>query len=302
MMGQHIPNPAIASGEGLPPADVIIDVDLAERLLREQAPHLAGERPLPLGEGWDNATFRLGADLALRLPRRHVAADLILNEQRWLPALAPSLPIAVPILVHAGSSGSGFPWAWSVVRWVEGEPADQVGFPEEHAALLATLLKALHQPVPEDAPRNPYRGVPLAQRAEILGRRLDRLGRLRPTLTARLRDIWQSALAAAPAVGNLWIHGDLHPANLIVRDGALAGIIDWGDLTAGDPATDLAAAWLLFDSPDARSTFFATYGAGFGLRRRAAGWAILFATAVLESRDPRHAPTAEAALRRLTRS
>ncbi|MEU6348663.1 phosphotransferase [Streptomyces sp. NPDC047072] len=262
---------------------MLADEDLLRSLLREQHPDLAH---LPLGpaiRGWANELWRLGGQLAIRLPRTPDAPDLILKEQRWLPALAPLLPLPVPVPVRLGRPTDRLPALWAVVTWIPGDPADRVPVTRaDHAAdALADFLRALHRPAPADAPVNPDRGVPLAVHAPGVdkGLRTMDLGEFAPD---DVRRVWEAGLAApAWAEPARWLHGDLHPANVVVADGTFAGVIDFGELCAGDPATDLAAAWLLL--PDgAAPRFFKSYGTDDqALIRRARAWAIRSALGLL---------------------
>jgi aminoglycoside phosphotransferase (APT) family kinase protein len=264
------------------PAEVDIDEDLARALLRDQRHELA-DGPLELvDEGWDNVTYRVGQKYAIRIPRRRVAVDLLLTEQRWLPTIAARLPVAVPRPVVLGVPTASFPWPWSVVEWIPGSTADRTRLSVDQAPVVAVVLRALHRPVTDEAPSNPFRGVPLAARQEVVEERLARLG------LSDLVPIWREAIRVRPATDRVWIHGDLHGRNVVVRDGALAGIIDWGDLTGGDVATDLACAWMLFDTGAARTAFFEAYGSSDDSVARAAGWAVNLAAALLDSGEPRH--------------
>lgn len=243
-----------------PEAEVAIDASLIRRLLQAQHPDLAA-RPLRIvAHGWDNVLARLGDDLVVRLPRRAQAAALIEHEQRWLPALAPGLPLPVPVPLRAGVAGEGFPWAWSVCPWFAGTAAvaTDLADPEAAAEMLAGFLAALHHPAPADAPQNPFRGVRLAARDRLVQSYLEMLG---PAVDQSLvRTRWDAACALPPHDATpVWLHGDLHPANLVVRDGAIAAVVDFGDLTGGDPATDLAIAWMLF-APPARARFRGALG------------------------------------------
>lgn len=267
--------------ESRPEAEVAIDARRIATLLRAQHPDLA-DRPLRLvAHGWDNVMARLGDDLAVRLPRRALAAALVAHEQRWLPALAARLPLPIPAPVRCGVPGEGYPWAWSVVPWFAGAtalatpPRDLDGA----ARALARFLAALHAPAPADAPANPFRGVPLAARdarvrahLAILGGDVDRAA-----ITRR----WEAACALAAHGGRpCWLHGDLHPGNLIVADGALAAVIDFGDLTAGDPATDLAIAWMMLPAAE-RERFRRALAVDDATWERAAGNALAHGLACL---------------------
>lgn len=266
-----------------PGAEVAIDERLVRGLLMAQCPELA-DRPLDrVAAGWDNETWRLGHDLAVRLPRRRAAVPLLRTEQRWLPRLAPGLPLPVPVPRVIGLPAAGFGWPWSVVPWLDGEPGDRTppGRPLDAAVTLGGFLRALHAPAPEDAPGNPWRGVPLRARQDAFDRRMAGLaaaGRPGAPTVAALRRRWSEAVDAPAWRGPAsWVHGDLHPGNTIVRGGTVAGVVDFGDLCGGDPATDLAAAWLLLPV-DTHQAFWEAYGRDDGpLRRRAAGWATLFA-------------------------
>ena len=263
MHDRMTPGPPAASA-GTPAAEVVIDTALVAGLLTDQHPDLA-QLPLQVVDaGWDNALVRLGDRLALRLPRRAFAAPLILHEQRWLPLLAERLPLPIPAPCRIGAPGRGYPWHWSVAPWLAGDPADQHPPDPGQATRFAAFLRALHSPAPADAPVNPFRGVPLPQRAAAMETRMQRLARTTTAITPAIRQIWDAAVRAPLDVPPTWLHGDLHPRNILVEQGCLSGIIDWGDITAGDCATDLAAIWMLFAAPQARD------GAG-GLRRNLGG-------------------------------
>ncbi|MBT0994916.1 aminoglycoside phosphotransferase family protein [Cellulomonas sp. DKR-3] len=230
-----------------PKIEVEVDETLARDLLLEQHPDLAD---LPLRgrvHGWDNLTWRLGDDLALRFPVRELSAALVVAEQTWLPRLAPMLPVAVPTPVRHGRPGPRYPWPWSVLPWLPGTvaAATDVAGRTAWATELADALAALHVPAPDDAPVNAFRGVPLAARDAVVAARLED-GAL-PHADA-LRSAWADGLAAPPYAGTaVWVHGDPHPGNLLAHGTRLGGLIDFGDLCSGDPASDLATAWMTFD-------------------------------------------------------
>ncbi len=288
--------------QSTPEAEHAIDGRLVRSLLHDQHADLA---PLPLhllDAGWDNVTYRLGDELAVRLPRRQQAELLLRHEQIWLPRLQPHLPLAVPVPLRRGRPACGFPWPWSVVPWIPGRTADLEPPKAKQARPWADFLRALHRPGPQDGPHNPLRGVPLAARAAKVETRLERLGRISPTVTPQLVEVWRRALAAPPCDHHRWLHGDLHPRNILVERGVLSGVIDWGDVTTGDVATDLASFWMLFDDPQARTDGLAHYGATAPQIARAQGWAVLFGTALLETGltdHPRHAAIGQATLLRL---
>ena len=237
---------ATVPAQDMPAAELDVSEALVRALLEEQHPDLAG-RPLRLvANGWDNVLFRLGDDLVARLPRRELAVPLVEHEQRWLPELAPRLPLPIPAPVRVGRPGAGYPWPWSICPWIEGESA-LVSPPTDlgaTAVALGRFLAAVHVPAPAAAPANPFRGIPLAGRTErtLACARRPRRRRRRPPPAARCGTSCCTPAWDRPPV---WVHGDTHPGNLVVRDGELVAVVDWGDLTAGDPASDLVVAWML---------------------------------------------------------
>ena len=262
-----------------PIADVSIDPALVRALLREQHADLAHLPFVEVGEGWDNKMFRLGEELAIRLPRRAASAALIEHEQRWLLRLAPRLPLPVPVPLRLGLPGCGFPLSWSVVPWLAGQSVMLAPPPdgETAAVALGQFLRALHQPAAADAPHNPWRGVPLAARANTLRQHLQQVDGLVDRVA--ILALWERAVSTPAWSGPpLWIHGNLHPGNLLVSGGRLAAVIDFGDLAAGDPATDLSVVWMLL-TPSARQTFLKSAGGEFypldeHMLMRARGWAL----------------------------
>lgn len=278
---------------GTPPAEFEIDTLLVSRLLAAQHPDLQHLSLQFIDAGWDNAMFRLGDCLAVRLPRRAIAARLLESEQLWLPHLANRLPIPIPTPYKIGIPSLIYPWHWSVIPWLPGQTADRANLNEEQAQGFAQFLKALHVPAPDNAPVNPYRGVPLLQRAQMLFDRMQRLETHIHSIAPRIRSLWHEAVNAPIDVQPTWLHGDLHPRNIIVENGSITGIIDWGDLTAGDRATDLAALCYLFPDPPLQKQAIAAYGpVSESTLIRAKGWAILFGIVLLDSGlvdHPQHA-------------
>ena len=274
-------------------------MELVTRLLRAQAPSLADRRPVFEAEGWDNVMFRLGDDLAVRLPRRQLGADLLAVEQRWLETAAAGIGLEVPRHVVIGAPAEGYPWPWSVVTWIAGEAADEEPSGSAQMAGLADALTALHRPAPDDAPISPFRGSPLEGRRDAAEARAARVSELNPEAGRTLWTAWREAAELPAPAPARWIHGDLHPGNLIVRAGRLVGIIDWGDLGAGDPATDLAVAYHLLEDPGDRHAFLNACGADGQTRLRARGWAAHIALALYEAGDPRHDELARRITRRL---
>lgn len=290
---------------GTPAPEHPIDADLARRLLRDQHADLAD---LPLHEvdsGFDNVLFRLGDDLAVRLPRRAIGADLAANEHRWLPKLAEHLPLPVPVPVRIGAPALGYPWPWSVVRWVAGTSAEvaPIRDADRGASTLAEFLRALHRPAHDDAPHNPWRGIPLTDRLDRTLATIDGL-RARGTdldLDAVAEAFERAARRPAWAGTPVWLHGDLHPRHVLTVDGRISGVIDFGDLTSGDPATDLAAAWMLLPL-QGHESFRNDYGPDHDTWERGRGWAIVFGALLLEvglnDGDEARRRVADATLRR----
>jgi aminoglycoside phosphotransferase (APT) family kinase protein len=289
---------------GTPPAEVSVDEQVVRALLSDQHPQYAD---LPLGfsgEGWDNFTYRLGNDLAVRLPRRQIAVQLILNEQRWLRRLAPGLPLPIPAPLAVGGPAHGFPWRWSIIPWIEGEPVDHAPLNADQGPALAGFLRALHQSSPGNAPLNPGRGVRLETRRERFVQCLDRLRESSDVITAAIDRAWRDALAAPFCERPVWLHGDMHAQNILSLNGELAGVIDWGDMCGGDPAVDLCSVWGVLPDASARKAALNAYAADDALLARAIGWAILFGATLFENGrvdDPRHAAVGEATLRRLAK-
>jgi len=263
-----------------PPAEIELTAEAVDRLIATQHPSFRG--PLRLvAHGWDNDVYRLGDDLAVRLPRRGIAAELADKEQRWLPVLAGLLPIPVPVPLAIGRPSADYPWSWSIIPWFRGVRGADLSAAELDATAeqLAEILLALHVPAPEDAPIHAVRGVPLIERDEIVRVRVAR----HPAL---LRE-WSNAVAAAPWPGPpVWVHGDVHAGNIVLEDERIVAVIDFGDLSSGDPACDLAAAWLMF-TPTGRTRFRRRMGDRYddATWTRARGWVAAMASLVLDADD-----------------
>ncbi|WBU37569.1 phosphotransferase [Homoserinibacter sp. YIM 151385] len=290
-----------------PTAEVPVTVELIERLVASQHPDLLGEVRIA-ASGWDNVVARLGEAHAVRLPRRALAAPLVEHEARWLPEIAEHLPVRVPAAVRLGSPEGEYPWTWLIVPWIEGTAVVDLPLARRGrvAAELGAAHAALHRPAPADAPANPVRGVPLASRVEVAEQRLT--SGILPRAT-ELRRVWEAALDAPEHAGSpRWLHGDAHPGNLLAESGphpdpALAALIDFGDLTAGDPASDLAVGWLAFDAAGRaayRAAYEASAEADEATWMRARGWAALLAGAFLGADDdPRMSGIGRHAVREL---
>jgi aminoglycoside phosphotransferase (APT) family kinase protein len=268
------------------PDELEIDEALVRRLLSAQFPEWAG---LPLRRveprGTVNAIFRLGDELAVRLPRRGGPTAPGSKELDWLPKLAPLLPVEVPVPVAQGRPGDVYPWFWEIHTWVEGEtvPVGEIDV-IQGARDLAALIGTMQQLDPAGAP--PGRGIPLAERDEETRRWLARFDG-DPIVTAE----WERALAAPPWGGPpVWHHGDLDVRNWLVRDGRISGVIDWGALGVGDPACDVMVAWKLH-SPAARDAFRAALPTDDATWERARGWVLSQAVAILAYYTPENNPS-----------
>ncbi len=269
------------------PDEIPTDVPLARRLLAAQLPQWA-ELPIQAvrSAGSDNAIYRLGDDMAVRLPRRSGRTDESLDKEcEWLPRLAPLLPLAIPVPVAKGLPAEGYPCGWAVYRWLEGETATIERLADAHQAAtdLAQFLTALQRidatggPLPGE--HNFFRGVPLAARDAAVR---SAIASLRGEIdTGAVTAAWEAALRA-PGWGGppVWIHGDFADGNLLVERGRFSAVIDWGGLALGDPACDLIAAWS-FLSAESREVFRTALSVDDATWARGRGWALSVALIAL---------------------
>ncbi len=275
----------------MPPArmhedEIRVGPSLVRRLIAEQFPDW---KALPLrpveSAGTDNTIYRLGDDMAVRLPRRPEAAEQALKEWRWLPALAPHLPLAVPVPLARGTPTQGYPYRWSVCRWLDGRNAvdGPVLDPSGAAIALAGFVTALQRVDAKDGPapgaHNFFRGVPLESRD---AQTRDAIGRLHGIVdTEAAARAWEAALRAPRWEGPpVWLHGDLHAANLLVERGRISAVIDFGGLGVGDPACDLMVGWSLLTA-ETRPVFRSALPADDATWARARGWALSVALIAL---------------------
>jgi aminoglycoside phosphotransferase (APT) family kinase protein len=254
--------------------EIETDASLVRRLLTAQFPRWAH---LPIeavsSAGTDNALYRLGEDMVVRLPRLHGATRQIEKEDRWLRKLALRVPLSVPLPLATGMPGEGYPWPWSVNRWLEGrsadvEPiADPVGAARDLAGFVTTL-----------AATDP-RGAPRSERDEAL---TERDGEVRSAIEALRGEVdpgaaaaaWTSAVEAPPwDEASVWIHGDLLPGNLLIYGGRLTAVIDYGCCGLGDPAVDVMPAWFVFGA-EGREAFRAELDVDDATWMRGRGWAL----------------------------
>jgi aminoglycoside phosphotransferase (APT) family kinase protein len=253
------------------------DVSLVRRLLARQFPQWAELAIEPVeSAGTDNALYRLGDNLVVRLPRIEWATGQAEKESRWLPLLAPHLPLPVSVPLAMGEPGEGYPWRWSVCRWLEGEAAtaDRVADLRRAATELARFITALQRIDPAGGPES-RRGRPLATQDEPTRAAIAALaGKVD---TDAVTAAWEAALRAPAWHGPpVWAHGDLYDGNLLVRDGRLSGVIDFGVLGVGDPACELIVAWSLF-AGESREAFRRALRVDDATWARGRGWALVVA-------------------------
>jgi aminoglycoside phosphotransferase (APT) family kinase protein len=251
---------------------------LAGDLVREQFPQWATLPVVPVDvDGWDNTTVRLGDELSVRLPSAERYLAQVAKEHRWLPALAPHLPLRIPEPVAMGRPGSGYPWPWSVYRWIDAESASpdrMVDLPAFASRLSGFLLALQATDVgggPAPGTHSFFRGGPVDTYDRETRETIDALAREIDTAAA-LR-VWDAALAADRLGAAVWVHGDVAPSNLLVTRGELAAVIDFGCCAVGDPACDLVIAWTFF-SGASRDAFVATMNVDDAAWARARGWAL----------------------------
>ena len=258
--------------------DYEVDIDslLVERLIAAQFPQWADLPVKPFqSAGTDNAIYRLGDDLSVRLPRIPDAAIRLAAEITWLPKLAPRLPLVIPTPAVKGLPGENYPFEWAVYQWLDGEAAVAERITDLHqaAADLAHFILALQQVDPAGAPpAGSGRGVPLASRDAQTRAAIESLRGMIDinTVTAA----WEAILQAPEWDGTpVWIHGDLQSGNLLAQDGRLSAVIDFGCMGVGDPACDLQVAWNLF-SEDTRNLFRAELQVDDAMWSRGRGWAL----------------------------
>jgi aminoglycoside phosphotransferase (APT) family kinase protein len=255
-----------------------IDTTLVKQLIRTQFPQWAELPIAPVADGgWDNRTFRLGDSMSVRLPSAERYVAQVKKEHRWLPVLRPHLPLPIPVPLGLGAPGAGYPWPWSVYGWLDGIAArpDLIPGLGRFAVNLAGFLAALRA---IDASRGPvagthnfYRGAPLVvydadarQSIDMLANEID---------VATVTEIWNTALATSWKGPPVWIHGDIAAGNLLVNEGRLCGVIDFGRAGVGDPSCGLVMAWTFFD-PDSRTKFRSSVALDPDTWNRARGWAI----------------------------
>ncbi|MEV4758442.1 aminoglycoside phosphotransferase family protein [Micromonospora sp. NPDC049559] len=262
-----------------------IDAALVRRLIAAQFPHWSDLPVTPVEvDGWDNRTYRLGAEMTVRLPTAAGYVPAVAKENEWLPRLAPALPVAVPPVLAVGVPGQGYPYPWSVRGWLPGETAQRAPIADlpRFAVSVAEFIRALQRCDPTGGPlageHSFHRGASPAHYDAQTRRYLATLAG--HVDTARAAAVWEAALAARWNGEPVWFHGDIAGGNLLVVDGGLAAVIDFGTSGVGDPACDLVIAWTMF-SGEARHAFRRAVGQDDGTWARARGWALWKALLVL---------------------
>lgn len=262
-----------------------IDAGLVRRLVAGQFPPWGGlaVRPVEV-DGWDNRTYRLGEEMTVRLPTAAGYAAAVAKENEWLPKLAPSLPVAVPPVLGMGAPAEGYPFPWSIRGWLPGRTADPAriadlsGFAVAVGEFVLALQRCGTAGAPPAGEHSFFRGTPPAHYDEETRRCLAALrGR---TDTDAAAAVWKAALAAEWHGTPVWFHGDIASGNLLVVDGELSAVIDFGTSGVGDPACDLVIAWTMFTG-DSRDAFRRTVAQDDATWARARGWALWKALLVL---------------------
>jgi aminoglycoside phosphotransferase (APT) family kinase protein len=259
--------------------EVDVDDALVRRLVATQFPQWANLRIEPVEpRGTDNALYRLGDDMVVRLPRTERTTATLEKERKWLPMLAPHLPLAVPIPLAEGTPGEGYPFVWSVYSWLRGENAtvERVTDLSRLATDLATFVAALERIEPAGGPppgrHNFFRGEPLAARDAAVRESIRELGD--EIDVAVVTEAWEATLGVPEWQRTpVWIHGDLDSRNLLVEEGRLGAVIDWGGLGVGDPACDVMVAWKVL-SAETRHIFRSELSVEDAAWARGRGWAL----------------------------
>ncbi|MCE2646862.1 MAG: aminoglycoside phosphotransferase family protein [Betaproteobacteria bacterium] len=255
-----------------------IDSALVRHLVTTQFPRWADLSVAPVENGgWCNRVFHLGDEMIVRLPRHRAYAEQTAKEYQWLPRLAPLLPLPIPEPLAIGEPAGDYPWQWSVYRWIEGDPAlperitNMTTFATDLGSFLAAMQSLDTMSGPPPGPHNFYRGGSLAtydsqtrQAIAALEGKVD---------TDAAMEVWETALSATWADAPVWIHGDVSVGNLLVRNGRLRAVIDFGNLAVGDPACDLAVTWIVFNG-ESRESFRAKLPLDAGTWARGRGWVL----------------------------
>ncbi len=257
--------------------EVDIDRNLVGRLIVSQFPEWAELTIVPVAfRGTDNALYRLGSNMVVRLPRRQKNSEQLKKELHWLPKLAPLLPLTVPVPLATGKPDEGYPFDWAIYRWLEGEPAASDKLDMGQAATdLATFVAALQRVDPAGGPppgeHNAWRGVPLVLRDQAMRSAIASLG---SAINAEaVTAVWEAALSARVWERAPFGSMETSTRNLLAEGGRLTAVIDFGCLGVGDPACDVMVAWKML-SAGSRDTFLTALSIDQATRLRARGWAL----------------------------
>ena len=257
---------------------LMIDAALVQHMVASQFPQWKDlpVRPVALS-GWDNRTFHLGEHMLVRMPSAAEYASQVEKEQRWLPRLAPLLPLSIPVPLAIGKPADGYPWKWSIYSWLEGDTAASAPIADlcDFATSLAQFLSALQRIDPTDGPlpgpHSFYRGGSLTTYDAETRRAIAALkGKIDVDAASA---VWEAALATSWQGAPVWVHGDISPGNLLVQEGKLSAVIDFGQLSVGDPACDLAVAWTFFTG-ESRAVFRTRLPLDTGTWARGRVWAL----------------------------
>lgn len=273
--------------------NLIIDSALVRKLIDSQFPQWKHLEVKPVARGgWDNRTFHLGETMLVRMPTAVEYEQKVEIEQYWLPILSPLLPLQIPTPIEMGRPGSGYPWKWSIYRWIEGETVahaqitDTIKFAKDLAQFLIALHKIDPTNGPVPGPHNFYRGGSLhvydAQTRQAIEKLKDKID------AAATTQVWEMALATSWNKPPVWVHGDISLGNLLVKNGQLNAVIDFGGMAVGDPACDLAIAWTFFND-ESREVFRSILDLDEETWARGRGWtlwkALIVAAGICETNN-----------------
>lgn len=252
-----------------------IDASLVHRLISSQFPQWAdlSIKPVEFG-GWDNRTFHLGEDMTVRLPSDEEYAPSVEKEQLWLPKLASLLPLPIPAPLALGMPTEEYPWHWSIYKWLDGDTAAKghIKNLSKFAMDLAIFLVAFQKIDATSGPHNLYRGSSLLSIYDAETR--ESISRLKNKMdTEAAIRVWDLALSSTWQNTPVWFHGDVAVGNMLVQNGELSAVIDFGSIGVGDPACDLAIAWTLFKG-ESRNAFRANLPLDDATWERGRGWAL----------------------------
>jgi aminoglycoside phosphotransferase (APT) family kinase protein len=257
---------------------LIIDKELVRNLVSAQFPHWKDLLIKPVAtSGWDNRTFHLGDDMLVRMPSAAEYASQVDKENKWLPKLAPFLPLPIPVPVAVGESANGFPWKWSIYRWLPGEPAatahitDLCNFADDLAQFLIALQRIDSAGGPQAGSHSFYRGGELSVYDKETRDAIAKLSNEIDVVAAT--EIWETALLSTWQKAPVWVQGDISAGNLLVQEGRLNAVIDFGQLNVGDPACDFAIAWTMFEGEN-RDIFRTKIAVDADTWNRGRAWAL----------------------------